>query len=235
MIQGMAIDRVEQQRQDLSLRLEEGLRKLGMDLSTQQQAGLIAYLFELQKWNRTYNLTAVKSIEDMLVQHAFDCLAIVPAINQYEQQHGKEFKLIADIGSGAGLPAVVLAIVRPTSRVVSIDAVEKKTAFVQNAATKLGLVNLQARHDRVETIADIKADLVISRAFASLKNFVDLSKGLTSDTGVIAAMKSKQLETEIQEFSDNQDHWQVHQVDEVSVPELQAKRYLAWLQRKNNE
>ena len=235
MTASMAIDHVQQQRQDLSSRLEHGLRGLGMVLSANQQAALIGYLFELQKWNRTYNLTAVKNIDDMLVQHVFDCLAIVPAINQYEQQHGKAFKLIADIGSGAGLPAAVLAIVRPESRVVSIDSVEKKTAFVQNVSNKLGLVNLQARHDRVETITEIKSDLVISRAFASLKNFIDLSEGLTSDTGVMAAMKSKQLETEIQEFSDNQSHWIVHQVDEISVPELQAKRYLAWLQRNNDE
>ncbi|UOD50532.1 16S rRNA (guanine(527)-N(7))-methyltransferase RsmG [Orrella daihaiensis] len=209
--------------------------QLQLGLSEKDQTNLIQFLYELEKWNRTYNLTAIRSIDDMLIQHVFDCLAIVPSINAYEECHKTGFDLIADVGSGAGLPAVVLAISRPHSQVISIDTVEKKTAFVQNVANRLGLVNLQVRHDRVEKIKDIKANLVLSRAFASLEQFVDLSSNIVDDSGTMAAMKSKQLESEIQVLGHRSDGWNVHQVDEIRVPEMSAKRYLAWLQRKQDD
>jgi 16S rRNA (guanine527-N7)-methyltransferase len=216
-------------------RLGQALDDLGLDMDPSKQTALIEYLLELEKWNRTYNLTAIKTVDEMLVQHVFDCLALIPALERHEKQHNFRFDLVADIGSGAGLPAVVLAISRPQTRVISIDAVQKKTSFVQNVANRLGLVNLEARHGRVEQIRDIKADLVISRAFASLQNFVELAQGLATKDGVIAAMKSKQLEAELQEICKNQSKWHVHQVDELSVPEMQATRCVAWLRRKNNE
>lgn len=225
----------QQHRETLSERLANAHKALQIDLGSGQQDKLLNYLYELEKWNRTYNLTAIRSLDDMLVQHVFDCLAIIPAIQCYETQQRLRFNLIADIGSGAGLPAVILAIVRPDTSVVSIDSVEKKTAFVQNIANRLGLVNLQARQGRVETMTDIKADLVVSRAFASLQNFLSLSKGLVQDKGVMAAMKSKQLELEIREFNRTEQGWSIHQIDELSVPDMQAKRYLAWLQRNKND
>lgn len=225
----------QQCRATLSEQLANAQEELRLGLTVDQQRKLLDYVFELEKWNQTYNLTAIRSLDDMLVQHVFDCLAIVPAIQRYESQYNLSFDLIADIGSGAGLPAVVLAIVRPNTSVISIDAVEKKTAFVRNIANRLSLVNLHVRHARVEAIADIKADLVVSRAFASLQNFVDLSKGLVRDNGVLAAMKSKQLELEVQELSQKKLGWVVHHIDELSVPDMQAKRYLAWLRRNDNE
>lgn len=225
----------QQQVVMLAQRLDRGVDLLGIELSDGQKTSLIEYLLELRKWNRTYNLTALKTIEEMLVQHVFDCLAVIPALQQYENTQNQGFKLIADIGSGAGLPAVVLAIARPNSRVISIDAVQKKTSFVQNVANRLGLVNLLARHCRVEDVDDIKADLVISRAFASLSEFVQLAHPLVSLGGVMAAMKAKRLEAEIQDFNAGQYPWLVHQIDELKVPEMQAQRYIAWLRRKNNE
>ena len=225
----------QQQFAMVAERLDRGVNSLALELSDRQKESLIAYLFELRKWNRTYNLTALKTIEEMLVQHVFDCLAVIPALEQYENKQNLEFKVIADIGSGAGLPAVVLAIARPNSRVISIDAVQKKTSFVQNAANRLGLVNLEARHSRVEQVNDVKAELVISRAFASLSEFVRLAHPLVSPGGVMAAMKAKRLEAEIEDFSAGPYPWQVHQVDELKVPEMQAERSIAWLRRKNDE
>ena len=208
---------------------------LGLSLPVSQQNMLLEYLFELKKWNQTYNLTAVKTIDEMLIQHVFDCLALIPVLQAYERDFGHSFQLIADVGSGAGLPAVVVAVARPTTLVISIDSVQKKTSFVQHTANKLGLVNLEARHSRVEKIKDIKADLVISRAFASLSDFVEISEGITKNTSVMAAMKSRQLKTEIASFARNRSDWNVHCVNEVGVPEMQATRYIAWLRRKNDE
>ena len=224
-----------QSRRALSDRLDKAQSCLSLALTKSQQDALINYLLELDKWNQTYNLTAVKSVDDMLVQHVFDCLAILPSLASYEKKEGLTIRLIADVGSGAGLPALVLAIFRPDVRVVSIDSVQKKTSFVHSVASKLGLLNLEARHQRVEAITDIKADLVISRAFASLKNFVDLAGDIATDVGVIAAMKAKRLEVEIREFNQDRSSWHVHQVDEICVPEMSANRYLAWLRRKNHD
>ena len=224
-----------QLRYKLVNRLTQAQADLSLDLSDSQKIALIDYLFELNKWNRTYNLTAVRNVDDMLVQHVFDCLAIIPVFKRYELQEGLNLNLVADVGSGAGLPAVVLAIVRPDVTVISIDTVQKKTSFVQNVASKLALVNLRTYHGRVETISDIKADVVVSRAFASLKAFIDLSSGLLSKNGVMVAMKSKQLDSEIRELNRDQNSWYVQQVDEIQVPEMPAKRYVAWLRRKNNE
>lgn len=219
----------------LAEHLHQAVQLLALDLSESKQSLLIDYLSELQKWNRTYNLTALRTVEDMLIQHIFDCLAVVPALEAYEKKNSFTANVIADIGSGAGLPAVVLAIVRPQARIISVDAVQKKTSFVQHVANKLGLVNLEPRHSRVEAIKNISADLVISRAFTSLPNFIDLTSHLVSQNGVLAAMKSRQLETEITELKDKQGNWFVHQVDEINVPDMQATRYVAWLRRKNNE
>lgn len=231
----MIVMSLPQIRQNLERRLSSAQSKLQLVVLESQQAQLVDYLLELEKWNKTYNLTAVRDLDDMLVQHVFDCLAIMPAIDAYETQNQLRFNAIADIGSGAGLPAVILAILRPESQVVSIDAVEKKTAFVQNIANKLGLVNLQARHERVEKIKDLKVDLVISRAFAALPKFVSLSKNLVSPTGVMAVMKSKKLESEIHEFSRDKHDWHLHQTNDLDVPDMQAKRYLVWLRRNNND
>lgn len=229
------LSRANQSWHSWNARLEKALDELCLEVPEVSRNKLIEFLVELEKWNRTYNLTAIRSIDEMLVQHVFDCLAIVPAVDAYERHHQLGFEFIADIGSGAGLPAVVLSVVRPQTRIVSIDAVEKKTSFVQFIANKLDLDNLQSLHKRVEDISDNKFDLVISRAFASLSKFVQLSGSLLDDNGVIAAMKANQVETEAQELLQNHSDWYVHQVDEIVVPEMQAKRCLAWLQRKKHD
>jgi 16S rRNA (guanine527-N7)-methyltransferase len=214
------------------VRLEQASTTLGLNLSTRAKERLIEYVYELAKWNRTYNLTALKTVNEMLVQHVFDCLAVVPTIDQYERSHTMQFDRIADVGSGAGLPAAIIAICRPTSLVYSIDAVEKKTAFVANIANKLGLSNLIAQHCRVEDMCGLTVDLVISRAFATLAKYTELVMPIVGPEGVIAAMKSKQVEADTKDLNEKHMGWIVEQIDPITVPELQAERCIAWLRRK---
>jgi 16S rRNA (guanine527-N7)-methyltransferase len=217
---------------DLDRRLEKAALSLGLDLSPHARDTLVEYLLELSKWNRTYNLTALKTLEQMLVQHVFDCLALIPVMDVYEKHARRQFQVVADVGSGAGLPAVVIAACRPATQVISIDAVEKKSAFVLNVSNKLGLVNLVALHGRVEQRKDISADLVVSRAFASIEKFVDLAQAAVAPNGVMAAMKSKMLSEESKELEISGLPWLIDQVDELKVPDLNATRYVAWLKRK---
>lgn len=216
----------------LHKKLQIAVSQIHLEVSTNHLDRLVEYLFELSKWNRTYNLTAVKGLDAMLSQHLLDCLAVVPAIKQYEKQNGTCFRTIADVGSGPGLPAVVLAVCLPEREIISIDAVEKKTTFVSHVSNRLGLVNLSAQHARVERLKAGLADLVISRAFASLAQFVEKAAHLVNSDGVMAAMKSKQLEAERKSFEGLHTGWRIDQVDTVEVPQLHATRFLAWLKRE---
>jgi 16S rRNA (guanine527-N7)-methyltransferase len=220
------------QQADLARRLEEAAFALQVDLSPHIRDVLLGYLLELSKWNRTYNLTALKTIEQMLVQHVFDCLALIPAMDAYEKYAQRQFQVVADVGSGAGLPAFVIAACRPDTQVISVDAVEKKSAFVRNVSNRFGLVNLVALHGRVEQRQDISADLVVSRAFASIIKFVDLAQTVVAPNGVMAAMKSKMLSEESKDLELSELPWSIDRVDELKVPDLNATRYVAWLKRK---
>lgn len=216
----------------LGPRLRQAVIELGLALSDKAQQQLVHYVLELSKWNRTYNLTAIRDINQMLVQHVFDCLAILPAMRAYEASQAAQFRTIADIGSGAGLPAVVIAICRPETTVISVDAVEKKCTFVRHIANTLGLVNLSVLHERVERINNLSADMVVSRAFASLAKFVDLAQSIVVPGGVMAAMKSRMLDEELKELELSGLAWVVDRIDSVAVPELEATRVVAWLKRK---
>lgn len=213
-------------------KLESAVSQIRLEMSPNQLDRLVEYLLELSKWNRTYNLTAVKGLDAMLSQHLLDCLAIVPAIQRYESKTGTHFRTIADVGSGPGLPAVILAVCSPEREIISIDAVEKKTTFVSHVSNRLGLVNLTAQHARVEHMEPGVADLVISRAFAALVQFVEKAAHLVNPDGVMAAMKSKQLEAERKSFEGLRTGWRIDQVDSVEVPQLHATRFLAWLKRE---
>ena len=215
--------------------LDDACQALKLDLSVQQKQSLIGYLYELEKWNKTYNLTAIRSIDDMLVHHVFDCLSVIPAIKDFEIKQGRSFKTVVDVGSGAGLPAVVLAIARNDLDVICIDAVEKKHVFVMHVINKLGLVNLSSMHARVESIQNLSVDLIVSRAFSALSTFVDLAQGLVTESGSIVAMKSKRLESEIKEFEKKCLPWEIDYVAQLHVPQLEAERFLVWVGRKSHE
>jgi 16S rRNA (guanine527-N7)-methyltransferase len=168
----------------LEQRLRQGCEALGLSLVDRQYQQLLSYLEQLQKWNRVYNLTSVKDPEHMLTQHVLDCLAVVRPLKETVPL----VKSLLDVGAGGGLPSVVLAIACPDLTVLAVDAVAKKTAFIQSSAHALGLTNLQARHTRVESLGQT-FDVVSSRAYASLKDFVGSSRACLAPDGWWMAMK----------------------------------------------
>jgi 16S rRNA (guanine527-N7)-methyltransferase len=220
------------------LSLRQGAEALGLKLSDAQFAQLLGYHALIQKWNKVYNLTAIREPGEMLTHHLLDSLAIIAPLRirlaglAYEQDGANDaasepylYRLL-DVGAGAGLPGVVIAICCPDIHVTCVDAVAKKMAFVQQVATELKLSNLLALHARVETLTQ-KYDIITSRAFATLQDFVTGSQtALASKTGVWLAMKAKDTATEIAALPSNVD---VFHVEQLTVPGLDAERCIVWM------
>lgn len=210
--------------------LEAGLRRgadgLGLDLSDAQVHTLLAYLDWVAKWNKVYNLTALRDPQEMLTHHLLDSLAAVPPLRRHLAQTGKEqgAKLL-DVGSGAGLPGAVFAIVCPELDVSCVDTVAKKALFVQQVAAALRLPNLHGVHARVENLSQT-FDVVSSRAFASLKDFTNWSRQAVAEQGVWLAMKGKVPHEEMQVLGPEVD---VFHVEPLSVPGLDAERCIVWM------
>ena len=197
----------------------------GAPLPPAQRDGLDRYLDLLQRWNSTYNLTAVRDPEQMRVQHLADCLAVVPALRRWRAAH--PVRRVLDVGSGAGLPAVVLAAMEPDLEVVSVDTVGKKVAFVRQAAGELRLGNLKGEHTRVEQLRAGRFEVITSRAFASLPDFVALTRAHLAEGGVWMAMKGKRPDDEIAALPADA---AVFHVEPLVVPGLSAERCLVWIQ-----
>jgi len=209
----------------LGARLYEGLAKLNLALDPAQVAQLLAYLDLIQKWNRVYNLTAVREPGEMLTHHLLDSLAIVNPLRG--QLDGRSVDLL-DVGSGAGLPGIAVAICCPELRVDCMDSVGKKAAFIQQAAAELHVPNLKGVHGRVQD-AKRKYAVVASRAFASLGDFVAWSAAALAEDGVWLAMKGKVTVAEIESLPANV---QVFHVEQLEVPGLEAERCIVWLKRR---
>lgn len=200
---------------------------LGVAPSQAQLAALLAYLDLLERWNATYNLTAVRDRKAMLTHHLADCIAVLPAL-QRQLPAGR----LLDVGSGGGLPGVVIAVLHPEVEVTCVDTVGKKAAFIRQVAGLLCLNNLRAVHGRVEQMAGPLFDVVASRAFASLADIVALTRGLLSERGVWMAMKGKWPATEI----DALPIWAtVFHVEPLLVPGLDAERCLVWMKPAADE
>jgi 16S rRNA (guanine527-N7)-methyltransferase len=198
--------------------------QLGMVLSGEAAERLLGYLDMLQRWNATYNLTAVRDPDEMLTQHLADCLAVVAPMRQaLSPVAGPR---VLDVGSGGGLPGVVLAALCPDWQIVCVDTVGKKAAFIQQVALELKLGNLRAEHARVEKLAAGRFDLVTSRAFASLADFVRLTRHHLGEQGVWMAMKGKRPDDEQGDLPGDVDVFHVEQLD---VPGLHAERCLVWM------
>lgn len=211
-------------------RLLNAAQALGLNLMPDQIEKLLIYLQQLQRWNKTYNLTALRDPELMLVQHIFDSLAVVPAIQKIERNQKNKNLKILDVGSGGGLPGVVLATASFTWNVHCVDAVEKKMAFVRQMTAVLALSNLHANHIRIEQAESFEADIIISRAFASLIDFVQLSEKHLNATGKIIAMKAKHPVEEIAQLEAST-NWRVDAIETLDVPELSAERCLIYLKK----
>ncbi|WP_027210609.1 16S rRNA (guanine(527)-N(7))-methyltransferase RsmG [Burkholderia sp. WSM2232] len=209
-------------REALAQLLAEGVSELGLDLDETQRAKLLDYVALLAKWNAVYNLTAIRDPRQMLIQHILDSLSIVPHLSQ------RNPRSVLDVGSGGGLPGIVLAIVKPDWRVTVNDIVHKKTAFQAQAKAELGLSNLSVVTGRVETLqagAEVPAkfDVIVSRAFAELADFVTLARHLVAQHGAILAMKGVRPNDEIARLPAGA---HVEQTVRLAVPFLDAERHL---------
>jgi 16S rRNA (guanine527-N7)-methyltransferase len=197
---------------------------LGVPLSPDQVGQLQAYVDMLQRWNRVYNLSAVRDRREMITHHVLDCLAAVGPLRRHAS--GQPLRVL-DVGSGGGLPGVVLAIVEPRWQVSCVDAVGKKASFVRQVGLDLGLPNLQAIHARVQDLpADKRFDVVVSRAFSSLHDFTDWSRDRLDEGGVWVAMKGRVPHEEMAGLSAGA---HVFHVEPLTVPGLDAERCLVWL------
>jgi 16S rRNA (guanine527-N7)-methyltransferase len=209
----------------LPTHLQGGLRDLALDLPAAAVDRLLQYLTLIGQWNRVYNLTAVREPEAMLRQHLLDCLAIIGPLRR-ALPAGAPRRLL-DVGSGAGLPGVVLAICEPAWQVTCVDTVAKKASFIRQVAAELGLPNLQAVHQRVEDMpADARFDLVTSRAFATLADFVALTSERLSPGGAWVAMKAHLSGDERRGVPPGVE---VFHVEPLAVPGLDATRCLVWM------
>ena len=218
--------------------LRQGATALGLSLNDTQIAQLLGYHALIQKWNKVYNLTAIREPGEMLTHHLLDSLAVVAPLRirlaglAYEQDGASDgisspylYRLL-DVGSGAGLPGVVIAICCPDIHVTCVDAVAKKMAFVNQVATELRLPNLKALHARVESLTD-KYYIITSRAFATLLDFVTGSRAaLKPKTGVWLAMKAKDTSAEVAALPADVE---VFHVEQLTVPGLNAERCIVWM------
>jgi len=224
--------------------LQNGLDDLGLSLTDDQQTKLLDYMDLIAKWTKVYNLTAVRDAQEMLTHHLLDSLAVVAPLRRELAQLAlpvlepapkpdavvnaaaapSRFSLL-DVGAGAGLPGIVIAITCPEAAVTCVDTVAKKAAFIQQVAATLKLPNLKGLHARVETLTQ-PYDVVCSRAFASLLDFTTWSKAALASHGVWMAMKGKHPDQELAALPQSV---KVFHVEQLQVPGLNAERCIVWM------
>ena len=197
---------------DDKAQLEKGMQILGFENIPQIISKLLIYKELLMKWNNSFNLTSVKNTE-IVTHHFLDCLAVIPFIKS---------STLLDVGTGAGLPGIVIAIVNPDIKVSLIDKVGKKITFIKRIIAELEIKNIETYHDRVELLtSEEKYDGIISRAFSNMEVFIKSTKHLIKSQGVWYGMKSKKFLDD--EMININDPWILEKLD---VPFLQAERYL---------
>jgi 16S rRNA (guanine527-N7)-methyltransferase len=206
--------------------LASGIAALGLSVDGPAQQQLLDYMALIQKWNKVYNLTALRDPQEILSHHVLDSLSAIAPLMRETRLFGEAFSFL-DVGSGGGLPGVVIAICCPNVSVTCVDAVSKKAAFVQQVAASLKLGNLKGVHARVETLAG-PFDVIGSRAFASLPDFVSWSANALAPNGIWMAMKGKLPEEEIASLPPNA---QVFHVEQLHVPGLNAERCMVWVKK----
>ena len=203
----------------LEAKLAEGLSAMGLSFPAEMRAALIAYVRLIEKWNRVHNLTAVREPGQMVVLHLLDSLSVLP--------HVAKYSTLLDVGAGAGLPGIPLAIAKPDLHVTLLDSNSKKAAFLRQAKGELGLENCEIVCERVEAWKpDVHFDAVVSRAFSEISDFVTQSAHLVAPEGVLLAMKGVHPFDEIAKLPATH---RVENVVELSIPLLDAKRHLVFL------
>jgi len=204
--------------------LRAGLAQLELELNDHQISQLLDYQALIAKWTKVYNLTAVRDPAEMMTHHLLDSLAVIAPLQRQMKQGS-----LLDVGSGAGLPGVVIAVCCPAIRVTCVDTVAKKATFIKQVALELKLPNLAGLHARVENIAQ-PFDMICSRAFASLVDFTSWSVGALAPQGVWLAMKGKHPTDEVAALPDSVE---VFHVEQLQVPGLDAERCVVWIRRKS--
>ena len=202
-------------------KLQSGLKEMGLDLSGEQQDKLLAYVEMLKKGNKTYDLTALRDESQIISHHLLDSLTLPPYLE------GAQTML--DVGSGGGQPGIPAAVCRPDLQITLLDANTKKTSFLQQAAIELELKNVRVVSGRVEAVQGLRADVITSRAFAELADFVNWTAHLLQDGGRWAAMKGVYPAAEIDRLPDSVC---VERVDKIRVPQLNAERHMVILRKK---
>jgi 16S rRNA (guanine527-N7)-methyltransferase len=209
--------------------LQKGLDGLGLGVPAEQQAQLLAYMDLIAKWTKVYNLTAVRDANEMLTHHLLDSLAVVAPLRREMATlvlpEGQTRLSLLDVGAGAGLPGIVIAITCPEIAVTCVDTVAKKAAFIQQVAATLKLPNLKGLHARVESLAQ-PYDVICSRAFASLLDFTTWSQAALASHGVWMAMKGKHPDQELAVLPESV---KVFHVEQLQVPGLDAERCIVWM------
>jgi 16S rRNA (guanine527-N7)-methyltransferase len=206
---------------ELAAILGRGAGGLDLALTGGERDLFVAYIRLIERWNAAYNLTAVRDPRAMAVQHVLDCLAVINPLRRRALVGAG--RRILDVGSGAGLPGLVIAAMQPAVEVVCVDSVGKKAAFITDAASRLGLRNASAHHGRVESMIALPFDVITSRAFASLQDFLSATRHLLADGGVWMAMKGKSPASELAALSQATFH-----VEPLQIPGSDSERCIVW-------
>lgn len=204
--------------------LSLGIEELGLNLSPENIGDLELFLQEMTRWNQVHNLTAIEGENNAVRLHLIDSIAVLPLMRRYLSMDNPQ---IADLGSGGGLPAIPISIVQPSWQLTLIEAIRKKTAFLQHVRGKLGLKNITVLSERVEAVAKRQPgqfDAVISRAFTNLAQFLELSLPLLRPDGVVFAMKAKRADEELEEVCMNS--WRLIADEPLFIPNLTVERRL---------
>ncbi|HQR83967.1 MAG TPA: 16S rRNA (guanine(527)-N(7))-methyltransferase RsmG [Polynucleobacter sp.] len=204
--------------------LSLGIEELGLNLSPENIGDLELFLQEMTRWNQVHNLTAIDGENNAVRLHLIDSIAVLPLMRRYLSMDNPQ---IADLGSGGGLPAIPISIVQPSWQLTLIEAIRKKTAFLQHVRGKLGLKNITVLSERVEAVAKRQPgqfDAVISRAFTNLAQFLELSLPLLKPDGVVFAMKAKRADEELEEVCMNS--WRLIADEPLFIPNLTVERRL---------
>ena len=201
-----------------------GVADFGFNLKPKEVTDLELFLEEMGRWNQVHNLTAIAGEKNSVSLHLIDSIAVLPIMRQFLIMANPK---IADLGSGGGLPAIPIAILQPSWNLTLIEAIRKKTAFLQHVRGKLGLTNIQVLSERVEAVAKKEPgrfDAVISRAFTKLSHFLELSLPLLKPEGLVFAMKSRRADEELQGVC--MDHWRLVADEPLHIPNLAVERRL---------
>jgi len=223
-IVGRVSTRQDGLKPNLQEKLATGLLEMGLQISTEKQAKLITYLLLIDKWNKVHNLTAVRDPLEMVTLHLLDSLSVLPSLQALNATH------LLDVGAGAGLPSIPLAICLPELQVTAIDSVQKKTSFMRQAKGELGLSNFHVEVGRVEALKkEHKFDVIISRAFSEIALFIKLTKHLLAVNGQWLAMKGVVPKHEFEKQIFKNLNIQLDKIEVLKVAGLDAERHLVFL------